>query len=611
VQLSEFNRIVRQVLILPILALLLIAAALYWQIHTANGLVDRIQLSNAAISQTNLVGQMIFDQETGLRGYQITGDPRFLEPYNAAQATIPANLQKLQDLTSASPTEAVWVARLKADKEEVARLITDYQTWQQSFAVPVLATMKAGGTTRGENEAGDVEFNLEGKTLMDAVRRDLQAVVQSADARRVRRVTHWHQQIRTLEEVLAASALLGGVLIGLFTLNRLHAVSDQYQFSLTKMRLQSEKIFESEQQLRTTLASIGDGVIACDPEGRVMMMNEVAATLTGWTLNEAMGQPLETIFNIINETTREVVENPVAKVKRLNRVVGLANHTILIRRDGVELNIDDSGAPIRSPEGELTGVVMVFRDITLEKRTRDALMANEKLAVAGRLAATIAHEIHNPLDSVSNLLFLLKQQSTPEETAQFLDLAQQELARVTQISRSMLGLYRESHAPVPIDLKDILEGTLVLLGGRIQDLGARVETELPVGLSIDGFPAELRQVFTNLITNAAEAAGAGGVVTVRVMQRPIATLTGERQADGFLIEIEDNGPGIPENLAEKLFQPFFSTKGEQGTGLGLWVSRGIVRKHGGDLTLVSLAEGGGSRATVSLATHPTMNASGD
>jgi len=610
VQLSQFNRIVRQVLFLPILALLLIAAALYWQIHTANGLVNRIQLSNAAISQTNLVGQMIFDQETGLRGYQIAGDPRFLEPYNAAQANLPGNLQKLQDLTSATPTEPIWVARLKSDKDEVAKLITDYQTWQQSFAAPVMATMQAGGA-RSSNDAADVDFNLEGKTLMDAVRRDLQVVMQSADERRVRRVTHWHQQIRTLEEVLAACALLGGVLIGLFTLGRLHAVSDAYQFSLTKMRLQSEKIFESEQQLRTTLASIGDGVVACDPEGRVVMMNEVAATLTGWTIDEARDQPLETIFNIINETTREVVENPVAKVKRLNRIVGLANHTILIRRDGVELNIDDSGAPIRDPDGVLTGVVMVFRDITLEKRTRDALMANEKLAVAGRLAATIAHEIHNPLDSVANLLFLMQQGSTPEETAQFLEMARQELARVTQISRSMLGLYRESHAPVPTNLKDMLEGTLLLLERRIQDLGARVEAELPQDLSINGFPAELRQVFTNLITNAAEAAGTGGVVKVRVTRRPVATLTGERQSDGVLIEIEDSGPGIPDSLAEKLFQPFFSTKGEKGTGLGLWVSRGIVRKHGGDLTLEGLANGSGSRATVSLATHPTISPAGD
>jgi PAS domain S-box-containing protein len=610
VQLSQFNRIVQQVLILPILALLLIAGALYWQIRTANGIVDRIQLSDAAIAQTHLVGAMIFDQETGLRGYQITSDPRFLEPFNVAESTLPANLEKLQALTSAIPTEPAWIARLKADKEEVRQLSVDYQSWRESFAAPVLAAMRNGGNRSG-GDAGDDDLNLQGKALMDVVRKDLVVVAQSAEARRMRRVARWKAQIRTLEEVLAAVALLGGILIGLFTISRLHAVSDAYQLSLTKLRLQSEQVYASEQQLRTTLASIGDGVIACDPEGRVAMMNEVACELTGWTMNEAAGLPIETVFNIINETSREIVENPVAKVKRLNRIVGLANHTILIRRDGVELNIDDSGAPIRNPEGELTGVVMVFRDITMEKRTRDALVANEKLAVAGRLAATIAHEIHNPLDSVSNLLYLMQSGSTAEESAQFLELARQELARVTQISRSMLSLYRESQAPVLLDLKEMLADTLLLLERRFQDLGVKVEAEFEAGHVIEGFPAELRQVFTNLVTNAAEAAGSGGLVTVRVMARPRFLSSGERQSEGALIEIEDNGPGIAPSLQEKLFQPFVSTKGEKGTGLGLWVSRGIIRKHGGDLTLENLPDRKGVVATVSLARHPVIRAVGE
>ena len=103
---------------------------------------------------------------------------------------------------------------------------------------------------------------------------------------------------------------------------------------------------------------------------------------------------------------------PSPKVKRLDRVVGIANHTTLIRKDGIELSIADSGAPIRDQKGEITGIVLVFRDITMERKTQEALIANEKLAVAGRLAATIAHEIHNPLDSVSNLLYLMRHGAT-------------------------------------------------------------------------------------------------------------------------------------------------------------------------------------------------------
>ncbi len=246
------------------------------------------------------------------------------------------------------------------------------------------------------------------------------------------------------------------------------------------------------------------------------MMNPVAQQLTGWHRAGGLHRPLTDVFHIVNETTRQPVENPVAKVLRLNQIVGLANHTVLIRKDGSEIAIDDSGSPIRNEAGKLTGIVMVFRDVTMERRTHAALLANEKLAVAGRLAATIAHEIHNPLDSVANLLYLLQQDPNQPEASHFLDIAQTELARVTQISRAMLSLYRESKAPVPVNLKEMLDELLLLMEGRFNTLGVHVSTDIPPAITVDGFPAELRQVFTNLITNAAEAAGSGGSVTVRV-----------------------------------------------------------------------------------------------
>ena len=311
-------------------------------------------------------------------------------------------------------------------------------------------------------------------------------------------------------------ALGMGVLIGLFTRNRLHSVSAAYRTSLEILGRRAEELFQSEQQLRTTLDSIGDGVITCDADGRVQMMNPVARELTGWSQAEAGGQPLEKVFHIVNETSRETVETPVSKVKRLKRIIGMANHTVLIRKDGTELNIADSGAPIRDQRGETIGIVLVFRDITMERKTQDALIANEKLAVAGRLAATIAHEIHNPLDSVSNLLYLMRNGASKEESIQFMDMAEQELARVTQISRAMLGLYRESKAPVAVDLKEMLQEILLLMERRLSDLGVTVSTDMPKPVSVAAFPAELRQVFTNLITNAAEAASPGGEVKISI-----------------------------------------------------------------------------------------------
>jgi signal transduction histidine kinase len=289
-------------------------------------------------------------------------------------------------------------------------------------------------------------------------------------------------------------------------------------------------------------------------------------------------------------------------------VVGLANHTVLIRRDKSEIAIDDSGAPIRNEAGDLIGIVMVFRDVTVERRTHAALLANERLAVAGRLAATIAHEIHNPLDSVANLLYLLQHDPRPEDEKHFLELAQSELTRVTQISRAMLGLYRESHAPVPIDLKETIEEVLLLIEGRIHALGIQLTSELAPDVVVDGFPGELRQVFTNLITNAIEAAGKDGSVRVRVTQHKMEPAPA---VDGALIEITDSGPGIAPDVRDRLFQPFVTTKGEQGTGLGLWVSQGIVRKIGGSIDLIANAGGPGTTARVFLARKPVLNPGGD
>jgi PAS domain S-box-containing protein len=449
---------------------------------------------------------------------------------------------------------------------------------------------------------------------MDHMRSLLSAIVHTSNQVRIDRVNEWHRQKHLELTILVGLALVVGVVISLFTRDRIEEVSSAFLRSLALQRRRAEELFQSEQYLRTTLASIGDGVITCDVNGCVQLMNPVAQELTGWIESQARNRPLNEVFHIVNETTRELVENPVSKVQRLDRVVGIANHAVLIRKDGSEIAIDDSGAPIRNEAGELIGVVMVFRDITMERRTRAALLANEKLAVAGRLAATIAHEIHNPLDSVANLLYLLQQDPKDEEARHFLDIAQSELARVTQISRAMLSLYRESKAPVPVNLKDMLDDLLLLMEGRFNTLGVHVSSDLPPEIIVEGFPAELRQVFTNLITNAAEAAGQDGTVTVRVIPQTAGTnLLGQRLQAGATVEIADNGPGISPDIRDRLFQPFFTTKGERGTGLGLWVSQGIIRKHAGSIHLDSRIDGDhrGTTASVFLASRPIIDPGGD
>src|SRR5262249_22707964 len=268
---------------------------------------------------------------------------------------------------------------------------------------------------------------------------------------------------------------------------RLRQVSNAYQRALDEAQKRSTELYESREWLHITLRSIGDAVIACGVDSGVVFMNEMAEKLTGWPMGEARGKPLKEVFHIINELTREEAENPVEKVRRLNSVIGLANHTALISRDGTEYVIDDSAAPIRDKNDKMIGIVLVFRDVTEQKRTEAALIANEKLAVAGRLAASIAHEIHNPLDSVANLHYLLAREDDPKKRAEYLEMAQQELKRTMQISRTMLNLYREPNAPVDVDLKDLLEGVLLLLHRRLENQGVIVQQDFVGSFVVEGF----------------------------------------------------------------------------------------------------------------------------
>jgi len=595
-ELKQFQRTLRQVLVLPIVACLVLAGVLVWQIHGSNATVGQIENSDHRISVATRIEKLVVDEETGLRGYQVTSDPRLLQPYHDAEASLQESITEFESI--AAPEQL----------NQLQQFVAEHKLWHETFAEPIIAIIAAGG------RADDDDVNLTGRVRMDSMRNNLGAIVNYSEQHRQARISESRQQTLDLYIVLVILALFIGLFIGLFTRDRMETVSTAFRSALDLERRRAEELFQSEQHLRTTLASIGDGVITCGPDGKVQLMNPVAQELTGWLESQAHGLPLEEVFRIVNETTRQPVENPVAKVQRLNRIVGIANHTVLIRKDGSEIAIDDSGSPIRNEVGELAGVVMVFRDITMERRTRAALLANEKLAVAGRLAATIAHEIHNPLDSVANLLYLLQHDPKEDEAKHFLDIAQSELARVTQISRAMLSLYRESKAPVPVTLKDMLDDLLLLMEGRFQTLKVAVSSELPPEITVEGFPAELRQVFTNLITNAAEAAGEGGVVSVRVTpQNGEPTRAGHRIEAGAIVEIADNGPGIPADIRDRLFQPFFTTKGERGTGLGLWVSQGIIRKHGGTIDLISETDSPnhGTVARIFLASKPIIDPGGD
>ncbi len=343
-----------------------------------------------------------------------------------------------------------------------------------------------------------------------------------------------------------------------------------------------EALRSSEQRWATTLQSIGDAVISTNSVGNIEFMNDVAERLTGWSLPEATGRHLSTVFSIMQEVTRIVPESPVAKVLRSGKVVGLANHTVLINRDGTEIPIEDSAAPIRDRSGRIEGVVLVFHDVVEQRQTEKALRISDRLATTGRLAATIAHEIHNPLDAVSNLLYLIAQETQEDLTRQYASTASGELVRITQMTQRMLAFQREAARPVPVKIGEILGSVAALYERKITSANVNLKQQIDYDGYILALPGELRQMFANLVGNAIEAvAPRCGTVTVRAY----ASCDWRRQRRGLRVIVADDGPGIPAEVRAKIFEPFFTTKGESGTGLGLWIASEILRKYDGTLHL--------------------------
>jgi PAS domain S-box-containing protein len=369
-------------------------------------------------------------------------------------------------------------------------------------------------------------------------------------------------------------------------------------FILREMALREKhgaEIKQREEWFRVTLTSIGDGVIATDQQGVVTFINPIAENLTGNSLSQSKGKPITEVFPIFNEVSLKPVENPVRKVMESGNIVGLANHTVVRHRNGSLTPIEDSAAPIRDDLGRLVGVVLVFRDATYERRSQELLRKTEKIAAAARLAATVSHEINNPLEAVSNLIYLAKvRNGVPPDAVGDLNLAEQELKRVAHVTRQTLGFYRETSTPAQVSLPPLVESVLRLYSNKFASKKIHLQSEFQPCPPLQGWPGELQQVIANLISNAADAVSVNGrlKVSVSCIDRSNGSVN-----KAVRFQVEDDGPGISPEHLDRIFEPFFTTKKDVGTGLGLWVSKEIVERHGGIIQVESRRDNG-SHGTV-------------
>jgi PAS domain S-box-containing protein len=317
-----------------------------------------------------------------------------------------------------------------------------------------------------------------------------------------------------------------------------------------------------------------EAIMVRDGHGAIRFWNAGAEALYGWRREEVLGKNQKDLLGTPAAERREIEE----ALAREARWEGNLKHR---NREGHEILV----ASRQAAQAGTGAVLEITRDITAQVIAEEALRRNERLAAMGKLAGIVAHEINNPLEAITNAFYLLRHHpSLDDEARHYAQIAEQELARVSHITKQTLSFYRESQKAVMVSVSELLDDVLELQQRPMQTANITLERDYASAGTVHGFPSELKQVFMNLVSNAIQAMPEGGQMRVRLCE----TAGWRGRPAGVRIFLSDTGMGITPENAKRLFEPFFTTKSTKGTGLGLWISRGIVQKHEGTLRFRSV-----------------------
>lgn len=579
-------------------ALLLLIGNAAVSYHSTRELIDSERLVShtyQVLNELEAVLATMTDAETGERGFVITREERYLEPYYSAVARIQAHVETLRRLTIDNPRQQeripVLRAKIQAHLDQLEKAIATARTGEVESARQLIAS----GLGKARMDDLRVFIAVMEKDENDLLRyRALAARGNARDA-----------QITLVVANLAASLLV--VIVGFVILRDLAA-----------RRRAAGVLNEQREWLRVTLSSIGDAVIATDTKGIIAFLNPVAEELIGWRAKEAVGLSIAEVFDIVNEDSRRRVDNPALRAIREGTIVGLANHTILVARDGRNIPIDDSGAPIRDAAGNLVGAVLIFRDITERRqaeREHAKMLSREQSARADAEAANrakdefvamISHEIRSPLTAVMGwgqmLLAGALDQNESRRAVESILLnarAQTKLIEdLMDISRAITGKLRLSVRmldPIPI-IDDAVEAVTPAANAK----SIRLEVVRPSTRDfISADPDRLRQIVYNLLTNSVKFTPQDGRIDVVT----------ERVDGSIRISVADSGIGIDGGFLPHVFDRFSQANTStqrrySGLGLGLAIVQNLVELHGGRVTAQSAGEGKGATFTVTIPLAP-------
>lgn len=340
---------------------------------------------------------------------------------------------------------------------------------------------------------------------------------------------------------------------------------------------------EAQMRLAAIVESSDDAIASKDLNGIITSWNAAAERILGYRAEEIVGK---SILTIIPPELHKDEPEILRKIQAGERIEHF--ETIRVRKSGEPIHVSLTVSPVRDRYGKIVGAAKILRDITKQKKLEAALRTTERLASVGRLAATVAHEINNPLEAVTNLLYIACQDPSLSEPARTcLTAADEELKRVAHIARQTLGFYRDTSSPVRLSVATAVGEILAIYDRRFHYKGIRIATDIPADLSISILEGEFKQIVSNLVSNAIDASPQNCRLSIRAWAsgHPVT------DAPGIRLVVADQGTGIPASLRGKIFTPFFTTKRDVGTGLGLWIVRDLLLRRGGSILCRSRAEG--------------------
>jgi len=491
--------------------------------------------------------------------------------------------------------------------------IAQLQTLMQSMADPVILT-DSQHRVIAQNRAAERFFKLPEKEVTEGGARAVElnnllfsaalssmAVSGSMDSSRDLTLVDIHEGEEVLfEAVTAPSFSRDGLRSGLVTVMRdvtdLRRADQEFRASMERLREAQEVVRQDRDLMHMVIENVGDPIIVADGSARVVLLDSLAQELFG-RMHETATGPIR-----LDTVDPRIVNNQV----KLDAYLQGFTFSFAGRQDGslhlyslenkTEVEYDTRSGKIYDKRGQVSYTITVLRDLSdfrkLEQLKMERQMIEmEKFAATGRLAGTIAHEVNNPMEAIKNAIFLLQSVMTPQAQPIY-EILKSETDRVARIVRQMLGLYRHSEHVGTVEVNSVVEDTLMLFARQLERAGIAIEKDLPALPPVVGSPDQFRQVISNLVINARDSMVVGEDEPVPAREPVLKIRTRHLPAlDGIhgwvRLTVADTGTGIPRELIKTIFEPFVSTKGEKGTGLGLWIVKGIIENHGGKMCVKS------------------------